>query len=73
MIEKLSLPAGNFYSKIHSSMLIAVQDLLKLVWILALNDENGNAEVENPTRHLKTLLEASSAIVPINEGEDWCI
>ncbi|PTS89137.1 hypothetical protein DBR27_22915 [Flavobacterium sp. HMWF030] len=54
----------------YSSMLIAVQDLLKTCLNTIYNDENGNAtEVENPIKHLKTLLEIAVQLLPINEGE----
>ena len=53
-----------------STMLIAVQDLLKTCLNTIYNDENGNAtEVENPIKHLKTLLEIAVQLLPINEGE----
>ncbi|QKJ64962.1 hypothetical protein [Flavobacterium sp. M31R6] len=54
----------------YSSMLIAVQDLLKTCLNTIYNHENGNAtEVENPIIHLKTLLEIAVQLLPINEGE----
>ncbi|MDD2674204.1 MAG: hypothetical protein PHF81_04935 [Flavobacterium sp.] len=54
----------------YSSMLIAVQDLLKTCLNTIYNHENGNAtEVENPIMHLKTLLEIAVQLLPINEGE----
>ena len=55
----------------YSSMLIAVQDLLKTCLNTIYNDENGNAteEVENPINHIETLLKIAVQLLPINEGE----